>query len=172
MRRGSIHWLLSLLVAALLCGSARGDGGTVRCSEVHGDYRITVFTSPAPLRAGPIDVSILVQDKATDKPVPDVEAEVTLTPLGRPGPSLSQPATRGTATNKLFHAALFELPSAGSWQVEAVVTGAGQSATCRFVVEAAAPPPPWVELAPWLGWPALVIAFFGVHQFLVWRRAK
>ncbi len=39
-----------------------GDGGAVRFSGQQGDWRITVFTSPTPLRAGPVDVSVLVQD--------------------------------------------------------------------------------------------------------------
>src|SRR5262249_46030011 len=44
---------LGLLLA--LAGGARGDGGVVRLAERVGGYRVTVFTEPTPLRAGPID---------------------------------------------------------------------------------------------------------------------
>ena len=56
-----------LLVGA--CGEAAwGDGGTVRLSRCEGDYRISVFTAPTPFRAGPVDISVLVQDAATGEP--------------------------------------------------------------------------------------------------------
>ena len=60
-RYSALGWLL---VGA--CGeAARGDGGTVRLSRCEGGYRITVFTAPTPFRAGPVDISVLVQDAAT-----------------------------------------------------------------------------------------------------------
>ena len=58
-----------LLVGA--CGeAARGDGGTVRLSRCEGGLRITVFTAPTPFRAGPVDISVLVQDAVTGEPDP------------------------------------------------------------------------------------------------------
>ena len=61
--------ILPLLVVCLLCGgtnrSAHADGGQVRLTQRHGDMQITVFTSPSPLRAGPVDVSVCIQDAAT-----------------------------------------------------------------------------------------------------------
>ena len=32
----------------------RADGGAVRLSERQGNYRLTVFTAPTPVRAGPV----------------------------------------------------------------------------------------------------------------------
>ena len=50
---------------------ARADGGVVRLRQRAGGYQIAVFTSPTPIRAGPVDVSVLVQDAATEECVPE-----------------------------------------------------------------------------------------------------
>ena len=62
---------------------ARADGGAVRLRQKTGGYQIAVFTSPTPLRAGPVDLSVLIQDAATGEWVP--EAQVTVC-LKAPGP--------------------------------------------------------------------------------------
>ncbi|HEV3259998.1 MAG TPA: hypothetical protein VG013_24230, partial [Gemmataceae bacterium] len=56
-------FFVSLL--SLLPSMAMADGGAIRLSEQKGDYQITVFTAPTPLRAGPVDVSVLIQNAAT-----------------------------------------------------------------------------------------------------------
>src|SRR5262249_156491 len=57
-------------------GHARADGGTVRLSQRAGGYQVTVFTEPTPLRAGPVDVSVLVQDAATGQALPGAQVTV------------------------------------------------------------------------------------------------
>src|SRR5215831_20221905 len=88
---------------------ARADGGAVRLREKTGGYQLTVFTSPTPLRAGPVDVSVLVQDAATEEYVPNARVTVRLTARGT-GQVLEYPATGEAATNKLLRAAEFQLP--------------------------------------------------------------
>src|SRR5262245_30989354 len=119
---------LSLFPAAVLCllassAAAFGDGGTPRLLETRGGYRVAVFTSPTPLRAGPVDVAVLVQDAATGAFLPSTDVTVRLRPRGAEAWAITQPATTEAATNKLFRAAVFELPSAGAWEVEIDVTG-------------------------------------------------
>src|SRR6516165_4132235 len=92
---------LLLLVIALRPGAARGDGGAVRLSQQAGPYRVTVFTAPTPLRAGPVDVSVFVQDGTGGGALPDATVRVTLT---RGGETLEAQATHEAATNKLFQA--------------------------------------------------------------------
>ena len=104
--RATTTWLLVPIGLGLWCTTALADGGTVRLSQRLGADRITVFTSPTPLRAGPVDVSVLVQDAETGAPIPGAEVEVGLEPLDRPGLATHYPATHRAATNKLFHAAL------------------------------------------------------------------
>ncbi len=63
MRSKSIA--IALAAAWIVLGAATSvawaDGGAVRFLERRGDRLVTVFTSPTPLRAGPVDVSVLLQ---------------------------------------------------------------------------------------------------------------
>ena len=104
-----------VLVAALLLAPSsllRADGGAVRLRERAGGYQITVFTLPTPLRAGPVDVSVLVQDAATGECVPEARVTVRLTARGT-GDVLEYAASTEAATNRLFHAAVFQIPEIG-----------------------------------------------------------
>ena len=160
-------------MALLLVSSfARADGGALRLSQRQGPYRVSVFTSPTPPRAGPVDVSVFVQDAATGEPVSDVTVLVRATPRGRPGETIECAATTEAATNKLFRAAVFELPEAGPWELEVRVEGPHGPATVRLEVEAAEAAPRWRTLWPWFGWPALAVGLFVVHRRLARRRQR
>src|SRR3954466_8014421 len=135
---------------------ARADGGAVRLRQRAGGYQIAVFTSPTPLCAGPVDVSVLVQDAATGECVPEARVTVRLTARGAAN-AREYPATTEAATNKLLHAAVFALPGPGWWDVEVAVDGPHGSALVRLGVQADEPPPRWLELWPWFGWPALAV---------------
>jgi hypothetical protein len=148
----------------------RADGGVVRLSEKSHGWRITVFTAPTPFRAGPVDISVLVQDAETGELSPDVAVEVRLTPRARPSGAVTHRATEEEATNKMYRAAVFELPAPGWWDVEVLVTGPRGEARLAFALEAAEPPPRWTALWPWIAWPAVVVLLFGVHQLLARRR--
>jgi hypothetical protein len=129
----------------------------LRLSQRAGGYLIAVFTDPTPLRAGPVDVSVLVQDAATKQALPQAQVTVWVGQSARGRAAVPYPATTAAATNKLLHAALFELPEAGWWELEVVVQGPMGPARVRFAVEAAEPSPRWVAFWPWVSWPALVI---------------
>ena len=163
-------FLLSACHLPLSPCHVRADGGAVRLSERAGAYQVTVFTAPTPFRAGPVDVSAVVQDSATGQYM--LEAQVTVRLTARDtGDVLEYPATAAAATNKLFHAAVFQLPEPGWWDVDIAIEGPHGPALLQFGVEADEPPPRWLELWPWFSWPALAVAFFGVHRVLVRRKA-
>jgi hypothetical protein len=149
----------------------RADGGALRLHERAGNYQVAVFTSPTPFRAGPVDISVLVQDAATGECVTGARATVRLTARGS-GFVMECPATAGAASNKLFHAAVFQLPEAGWWDVDVAVEGPRGSALVRFEVEADEPLPRWLTLWPWFGWPFFAVAVFGIHQVLVRRKVR
>src|SRR5262249_16207327 len=71
-----------------------------------------------------------------------------------------------------FRAAQFELPEPGRWEVQVQVEGLNGLAVLDGEVEAAEPLPRWDEMWPWIGWPALAVALFGIHQVLVRRRSS
>src|SRR5205807_10591008 len=108
-RRTRLTFRLLLLSSFILPPSsfARADGGAVRLCERAGNYQIAVFTTPTPFRAGPVDVSVLLQDAATGECTPQARVTLRLTARGS-GRVLEYPATTGAASNKLFHAAAFE----------------------------------------------------------------
>ncbi len=164
--------IAGLLLSSFLLppsSSVRADGGAVRLSERAGGYRVTVFTDPTPLRAGPVDVSVFVQDADTGEPAAGVRVTVRAAPRGRPGEAVGHAATAEAATNKLFRSAVFELPESGWWDVEATVEGERGQARVRFEAEVADRLASWQAMAPWIGWPALAVLLFVVHHVLVRR---
>ena len=153
----------ALLLALFTPGMARGDGGIVRASEPAGPYRVTVFTSPTPLRAGVVDISVLVQDSGGNT-VPDKRVRIQVMPAGQPGSETTHEATREAATNKLYQAAALEL-TPGMWQVRVDVSGEKGSGAVRFEMAVGEAPPAWREMAFWIALPLLPVLLFLLVQW-------
>jgi len=75
------------ILGALAAGSEAGLHGSrmadrllrerlVDLSEQQDRNRITVFTVPTPLQAGPVDISVLVQKAATEEPASGVQIPI------------------------------------------------------------------------------------------------
>jgi hypothetical protein len=154
--------ILGSLFLGIWCAPVSADGGSLRLSGKQGGYQINVFTAPTPFRTGAVDVSVLVQDASTGDPMTQVRVIDRMTKSGRR--ELEYPATTEAATNKLFRAAQFELPEPGRWEMQVQVEGLHGLAMIGGEVEAAERLPRWQEMWPWIGWPALAIAVFSIHQ--------
>ena len=156
------------------CAIARADGGQVRVMQTHGDVKLTIFTAPSPLRAGPIDVSVLLQDAHTGQTIPSADVTIELTPPNNSQPPIRASATTEAATNKLLRAALIELPSPGEWQfrVECKMPRADSLVTATFTATAAEPLPRWLTVWPWFTWPIAAVTLFAVHRALVTRHTS
>jgi hypothetical protein len=152
--------------------TAYGDGGMIRLSQCEGGYRISVFTEPTPFRAGPVDISVLIQDARTGALIPETRATIWLTPYSHPSQPMHRSATSKAATNKLLKAALFVLPEPGRWAVEVVIEGEQGNARVHFELDAVERIPQWSAMWSWIGWPAPVILLFSIHQMLVWRKRR
>jgi len=150
----------------------QADGGTVRLSERQGNYRVTVFTAPTPLRAGPVDISVLIQDAATGEPASDVQVTIKATCRGFPAVAIQHPATTEAATNKLYYAATFDLPAPGWYALEVSVAGDRGEARSYLELEAADSLPACLALWPWVAWPVVVMLLFSIHRFLVRRKFR
>jgi hypothetical protein len=170
MRAAVGGMIFGWLFLGIWCAPASADGGSIRLSGRKGGYRITVFTAPTPFRAGAVDISALVQDASTGDPMTQVQVTVRMTKSGRL--ALEYPATSEAATNKLLQAAQFELPEPGRWALEVRVQGSHGLAVIGGDLDAAEPPPRWQEMYPWIGWPALAIALFSIHQILARRTCR
>jgi hypothetical protein len=163
---------IALLLTGLGHVEALADGGQIRSMESHGELQLTVFTSPTPLRAGPIDVSVLLQNAHTGQTIPDADVTVELTRPSKSHPPIRTHATTDDATNKLLRAALIDLPAPGQWsiRVECTTPQIPAPIVANLDVDAAPPLPPWLTVWPWFTWPAAVVALFAVHRTLVARR--
>lgn len=157
---------------ATLCGAsiARADGGAVRLSETRGPYRVTVFTSPTPLRAGPLDVSVLLSDAATGDPVSEASVMICLAPADRPAGAIERRATADAATTKLFHMASFDIGEPGTWSVEVAVEGPSGRSAVSTQLAIAPPLPRWLDLIGWIALPLPLIALFIVCEYRRERR--
>ena len=147
---------------------ARADGGSLRLTGKEGRYQISVFSAPTPLRAGPVDISVLLQDASSGDFVTQARVIVRVSKTGRP--ASEYPATFEAATNKLFRAAQFDLPERGDWDIQVEVESARGRAVIAGELDVAEAQPRWRELWPWIGCPALAIILFSIHQMLA-RRA-
>ena len=68
----------SLLIFGLLLFLARtswADGGAIQFQGDAGSFHVTVFTLPPILSAGPVDVTVLIQDRSKLNPL--LDAQVT-----------------------------------------------------------------------------------------------
>lgn len=153
-------FLLALAVF-LLPSTAQADAGTVQLSHCFCGYRFTIFTS-TPLRAGPVEISVLLQDAQTGEPCLGGELTISVCPAGHPEQATRHCVAAGTGTNKLLYCAKFDLPWPGPWEVVVRSGGIG----VMTVVEADAPIPQWMDLWLWIALPALPIALFAIDRRL------
>src|ERR1700688_1690651 len=96
--------LLLPLAVILAQATVWADGGTVQLREEAGDLVITVFTSPGPLSVGPVDISLLLQNRNGLEPVLDANVFVFLRENASAAEFQTRP-TREQAQNKLLYAA-------------------------------------------------------------------
>lgn len=162
----SFGMLLSLLSAAVV----HADGGIVCLSERKGNYHITVFTAPTPVRVGLVDMSVFVQIAATGEPDLGARVRIRAVPRGRPDAAIEQTATNEQATNKLFQAAVFDLPESGWWDVALLLDGLGEPIELSFAMEVEDALPRFWQLVPWIAWTGAAIFLFLIHQGLVRRK--
>jgi hypothetical protein len=117
-------------------------------------------------------VSVFVQDTATGEPIRHAQISVRASPRERPEAATHQRATTEAATNKLYQAALFDLPEAGWWDVAIIVEGLREPVEIHFEMEADQPLPRVWEMTPWIAWPAVVILLFIAHKWLELRKPR
>ncbi len=114
------------------------DGGVVQVADqVVGPYRVTVTTSPNPLRTGIADVSAIVLE-GVDQLVPDADVRVQAAPAARPADVAGYPATHANATNKQYYAANVRVPDAGRWLFTIQVQGPQGGGEVHFSADVSA----------------------------------
>jgi hypothetical protein len=168
----------ALILASLLPVSAFADGGAVLSQQTSGPWRVTLFGSPSPLRAGPTDLSVMIQDAKTGEPVMDktvaIKVRATVNPTSEAwippccsmkGSGEAVPATHANAQNKLLYAANLVLPSSGAHDVIVNIGGAdGEFLESKIDVQP--PPAPLSAYWTYLALPPMFVGIFALNQRL------
>jgi len=185
MRFGIGHWVLGIGILLANSLSAFADGGAVLTQEVVGPYRVTLFGSPSPLRAGPADLSVMLQDAKTGEPILDRAVTLKIAAAASPGseawvpPCCSMKTTSGAVTathaaaqNKLLYAANVLLPASGPHEITVTVgDSSSQLSTLNSQLTIEPPAPPLANYWAFLAFPPLLVGGFALNQRLR-RRAS
>lgn len=166
-----------LLILIGLTTQAWADGGAIISRQKVDNLDITVFASPAPLRAGPVDVSVLVQEAGSVAPVMDATVEVVwngspqapvewLPPCCSMGALDRVSALRGHSQNKTLYSAIVPVKSAGPSQFSVRVQRGDVSAAISCDVQVQPPRSPILAYWPFLAFPPFFVAGFALHQRL------
>jgi len=174
----AIAFLFSVL------GRCWADGGAIIAKETVNGLTLTVFASPAPLRAGPADISVLVQD-AKGQAVLDATVSLGWTssnptattdwlpPCCSMSTLLGQtPALRTHSQNKLLYGAILPIRNAGPSEISVTVQTPQSNAGLTIPITAAPPRAPLVAYWPLLAFPPVAIGLFAVHQRLSRRSPR
>jgi hypothetical protein len=153
------------VVALLLVGGVAhapgllwANGGTLRLANVPmGEYRVSVFTDPTPVRPDSLDVSLLIVNAGTGEVVEGLDVRVRTRLLeprhgghgeeaaGHDAGAEGTPhfprgeeraATREAADDPRYYATKFALGAEGRWELTVVVEGPAGSGEASFEVTA------------------------------------
>ena len=158
------------LVIILAQTTALADGGAVQLRKEAGPFVITVFTAPAPLSAGPLDISLLLQNRNGLEAV--LDASVSLILHDPSGAEIRVQPTRERAQNKLLYAAPVTLAEPGKWQLDITVLRNGERTGAAGVIDVAPAPEMAASYWSYIAFPPFMITAFVVRERLIRRRKK
>jgi hypothetical protein len=161
------RWLMLLLVLtslSLLTRIAHADGGVVVCRRTLAPFNVTVFFTEMPLRPGPADLSVLVEDTHEHSLI--LDAQVLIELEHEAGTIIRAEATRTQARNKVLYCSLIDLPAAGQWKMKVHVRHRNNAA--EIVSDLVVLDPQPVLLSYWqlIAAPPLIIILFLLNQWL------
>jgi hypothetical protein len=156
-------------------GLIYADGGRVLAEKQAGAYRVVLFGNPSPLRAGPVDLSLFLEQAEKSGPVLDAVVSLRLNKLSRPTPELAWKeggcvtpgqavsASQGHAGNGLLYSALLGIPEPGLWELGVSISREGKTDLVSFElpVDRALPP-----MLTW--WPVVALMPLGILLY-IWR---
>ncbi len=135
-------WLMGLLVTAPV--AAHGGGTPQLVNEPAGNYLVSVWTAPNPLRVGQVHLTIALSELTTEglpgEPLLGAAVRVMMEPQDIPG---AQPigglATHEQSVNRLFYEIDLEVPAEGLWQVTLLLDGPAGRGQVSFDVQVLPP---------------------------------
>jgi hypothetical protein len=165
---------MKLLLPTLLIlaqSLAWADGGMVQMRQETGDLVITVFTSPSPLSVGPMDISLLLQNRNGLDPVLDASVSLVLVHADSNIEFHARPS-REQARNKLLYAAPVIFSRPGKWRMSVTVRRNEKEVAAAGTLEVGPAPGGAVSLAGLLAFPPIMIMLFVVRERLLRRRSR
>ena len=162
--------ILAVAIGVACGGIARADGGTVIASERLDDWQVSLLVSPSIAQAGPVDLSVLVQDAKTGDVVDGADVTLWLESADQVLPTILLKATRKAATNKLYYAAGCQLPAAGRWRIKAEIAKGDTHENLTGFFDVGKPPGQWTGLWKWFAVLAIVVLAFLLRERLVLKQ--
>jgi hypothetical protein len=175
-------FIISLIL--FLARTSWGDGGAIQFQGDAGTFHITVFTLPPILSVGPVDVTVLVQDRSKLGPL--LDAHVTLDLIAETGSSPNKPgwsppacalnapaSLRGIPArldhgeNRLLYGALVQVPYSGIWQLKINVARDSEKESVWTPLRINPPAPP-----PLAYWRLFILPPLGILVFILNRTAR
>src|SRR5260370_1126947 len=162
-----------LLPALVILAQATvlADGGTVQLRREAGDLVITVFASPSPLLVGPVDISLLLQNRDGLEPVLDAKVSLVMR-ADDSGIEFQARPTREQARNKLLYAAPVMLSKQGKCQIAVTVMRNGKETDAVGILEVAPGHDRASSYAGYIAFPPVMIVLFMVRERLIRRRSQ
>jgi hypothetical protein len=175
---------LIFCVILFLARTSRGDGGAIQFQGDAGPFHVTVFTLPPLLSAGPVDLTVLVQDRSRLSPLLDANVTLDLTAQAAraqrkdawspPACSLNKSATLTGITaklnhgeNRLLYGALVQIPNSGLWQLRINIRHANETESIDTLLKVNPPVSP-----PLAYWHLFILPPLGVLGFLLNQKAR
>jgi hypothetical protein len=136
--RPGVALALILFNMLALSRMAWADGGAIQFQGDSGSFHITIFTQPPILRAGLVDLTLLLQDRSNLNPLLDAKVTFDLTPQDSnnaqkiewmpPACAMNKtaylshvPAQPAHGENRLLYGAVVQIPSSGRWHLKAQI---------------------------------------------------
>jgi hypothetical protein len=163
--------LLLPILLILAQAPAWADGGRVQLRQETGDLVITVFTSPTPLSVGPVDISLLLQNRNGLDPVLDASVSLDLAHADSNIEFHARPS-REQARNKLLYAAPVIFSRPGKWRMSVTVRRNEKEVAAAGTLDVAPSPGRELSLAGYLAFPPITIMLFVARERLLRRRSR
>jgi hypothetical protein len=180
---------LIFLLLLFLARTTWADGGAIQFQGEAGPFHVTVFTLPPILSAGPVDVTVLIQDRFKLGPLLDALVTLDLTAqsgadggkrflrkeawappacaLNLPTSLANIPARLNHGENRLLYGALLQVPYSGIWRLKVNIQRASESQNVETLLKVNSPAPP-----PLAYWQLFILPPIAVFGFILNRMAR
>jgi hypothetical protein len=163
---------------------AFADGGAIQFQGDTGAYRLTIFTQPPTLRAGPVDITVLLQDRSQLNPLLDAKVTFDLRALDGNATNMAPwmppacamnktaglsdiAAKLGHGENRLFYGSVVQIPGSGHWQLQTRIQRGTETAEISTVLNVGPARPPILAY-----WRLFLLVPAGILGFVLHQTAR